>query len=87
MADGGFYVGRDGRRCHRGGERRHDRQTPARRAIARLQQVEAPILGTVLNRSQLKDEGDHSDGYERPHTPPALADEPCGVAPSDERVS
>lgn len=56
-------------------------------AIARLQQVEAPILGTVLNRSQMKDEGDYSYGYERPHTPPALADEPGGVAPSDERVS
>ena len=80
-------VGRDGRRCHRGGERRHDDRRQLARAIARLQQAEAPILGTVLNRSQMKGEGDYNDGIDRPHTPPALADEPGGVAPSDERVS
>jgi len=58
------------------------------RAIARLQQVEAPILGTVLNRSRMKGEGDYNYGYgyERPHTPPPLAGGPAWVAPSDERV-
>jgi len=57
------------------------------RAIARLQQVEAPILGTVLNRSQMKDEGDYSYGYERPQKPAEVAGGPAWVAPSDERVS
>ena len=57
------------------------------RAIARLQQVQAPILGTVLNRSQMKGEADYSYGYERPHVPPSLADEPDESAPSNQRAS
>ena len=46
------------------------------RAVNRLQAVEAPILGTVLNRYEVKGEADYSYGYDRPSSPrPAPTDD------------
>ncbi len=63
-----------------------DRRALAR-AVNRLQAVNAPILGTVLNRYEVKGEADYDYGYERPHALPELDDEPAAAAQSHERVS
>mgnify|MGYP001815928934 CR=1 FL=1 len=50
------------------------------RAIGRLQQVEAPLLGTVLNRYEAKGEADYRYGYDRPSS----ASDPSDAEPTEQ---
>jgi capsular exopolysaccharide synthesis family protein len=57
------------------------------RAVGRLQQVDAPLLGTVLNRYDGNGEADYSYGYGRPVLPSEVADDEPAGRRRDERAS